>query len=63
MSGDWQPAGEYPVDFELAVLPPDVSTALCQHEVDPSVCGCVHDWRITWGNVPKRSSLPRTAVQ
>ncbi|KRD08573.1 hypothetical protein ASE48_08380 [Mycobacterium sp. Root265] len=57
-----QEADPYPLDFALAVKPGEVTTALCEHEEDPAACGCVHDWRIFWGNVEKRSTRPRTAV-
>lgn len=28
----------------------------CDHESDPPVCQCIHDWRIDWGNVPKQAT-------
>lgn len=34
-----------------------VDPNLCDHEADPPVCQCHHDWRVEWGNVPKQ---PRT---
>lgn len=60
MSGAWQPAGEYPSTFTSAVLPGEVTTSYCEHEVDPPICYCVHDWRIEWGQVERtvaRSNL------
>ena len=56
MSG--QPAqrkAPYPSTFILAVKPDEVTTAGCAHEADPPVCTCVHDWRIEWQNMTKRS--------
>lgn len=50
-----QPKAPYPSGFILAVKPGEVTTAGCQHEIDNPVCTCVHDWRIEWGNVQKRS--------
>lgn len=60
MSSDKQPASTYPEGFIVAVLPGDVTTSFCEHEADPPVCHCVHDWRIEWGQVEKvvsRSNL------
>lgn len=33
-----------------------VDPNLCNHNEDgtPEDCHCFHDWRITWGNVPKQ---------
>ena len=45
----------YPSNFILAVKPDEVTTAGCNHEASPPVCHCVHDWRVEWGNVAKRS--------
>lgn len=50
---DKQPAGDYPSGFTQAVLPGVVDPFSCDHEADPPICVCPHDWRITWGNVPK----------
>ncbi|UJD21115.1 hypothetical protein SEA_SORORFAGO_18 [Mycobacterium phage SororFago] len=59
----WQPKAPYPVDFEGAVKPPEVTTYGCDHEANPPVCTCVHDWRIEWSNVPQRATrVARTAV-
>lgn len=51
----YQPYEPYPVGFNLAVEPGEVTTALCQHESTPNKCGCVHDWRVHWGNVGRKS--------
>lgn len=45
----------YPTGFILAVKPGEVNKANCQHEQSNPVCGCVHDWRIEWGNVERKS--------
>lgn len=31
-----------------------VDPKLCDHDADPPVCFCIHDWRIHWGNVKKQ---------
>ncbi|ASR86128.1 head-to-tail connector protein [Mycobacterium phage BobSwaget] len=57
MSGEeYQPKAPYPSTFLLAVPPGEVTTAGCDHEADPPVCTCVHDWRIEWQNMPKRAA-------
>lgn len=45
----------YPPNFVLAVLPGEVNPNKCDHEADPPICHCVHDWRILnhWGNEPR----------
>ena len=43
----------YPVGFTQAVLPDEVDASLCDHQADPPICFCVHDWRIEWGNVSR----------
>jgi hypothetical protein len=58
---EYQPKGNYPPTFLLAVPPGEVTTAFCEHEADPPVCNCVHDWRINWGNVERRNTA-RSAV-
>lgn len=45
----------YPPDFEQAALPVDVNPSECEHEAEPPVCRCAHDWRIHWGNVKRVS--------
>ena len=56
MSGEErQRAAPYPANFIVAVKPGDVNTAGCEHEGATPVCACVHDWRIEWKNMPKRS--------
>lgn len=62
MSGEeWQAAGSYPADFTLAALPVDVAPYNCDH--DAGFCLCVHDWRINWGNLNKRSQPKATYIQ
>jgi hypothetical protein len=56
----WQPADEYESDFVDAVLPKDVAPYVCDHDADPPLCVCVHDWRINWGNLPKRQASRAT---
>ena len=46
----------YPATFLVAVKPGEVTTAGCDHTANPPVCTCVHDWRIEWTNMPKRSA-------
>lgn len=41
-----------------AVVPTEVDQNKCDHEAN--ICYCVHDWRITWGNVPRK---PRSQVR
>ncbi|QFG04594.1 hypothetical protein PBI_KEZIACHARLES14_18 [Mycobacterium phage Keziacharles14] len=41
----------YPPGFTLATTPEQVDKDLCDH--DQGVCMCVHDWRISWGNVSR----------
>ncbi|AHJ86386.1 hypothetical protein 40AC_22 [Mycobacterium phage 40AC] len=50
----------YPPGFIVATTPDQVNPELCDHEADPPVCNCAHDWRIEWGNV--RKGGPKTAV-
>ncbi|CDL92967.1 head-tail connector protein [Fromanvirus L5] len=45
-----------------AVTPDRVNAFDCDHEADPPVCRCVHDWRIEWGNVKKATARSRSAV-
>ena len=52
-----QPKAPYPTGFLLAVKPEEVTIASCDHDADPPVCHCVHDWRIEWANMPKRTQL------
>lgn len=56
----YQPASEYETDFTDAVLPAGVAPYLCDHDADPVVCLCVHDWRIVWGNLPKKTGQRAT---
>lgn len=57
---DRQPSSVYPSTFTLAALPDDVAPYECDH--DAGVCVCVHDWRIEWGNLPKRVAARATYV-
>jgi hypothetical protein len=57
---NYQPAAPYDPSFGEAVLPEDVAPYLCEHDEDPPVCVCVHDWRINWGNLPKRTGRRAT---
>lgn len=59
---EYQPAGVYEGDFTGAVRPVDVAPYACDHDADPAVCICVHDWRISWGNLPKRTGRKATYV-
>ncbi|QBJ01104.1 hypothetical protein PBI_ARISSANAE_18 [Mycobacterium phage Arissanae] len=43
----------YPPGFTQAALPENVDKDLCDHEADPPICRCVHDWRIEFGNVSR----------
>lgn len=56
---DKQPPGPYPVGYP-AVRPEDVSPYDCDH--DGGVCLCVHDWRIVWGNLPKKQQARNVYV-
>lgn len=47
-----QPPAPYPEDYP-AVRPEDVAPYNCDH--DAGVCLCVHDWRITWGNLNRKT--------
>ena len=49
---------KYPLGWTQAVTPDRVDNSLCDHQADPPVCFCVHDWRIEWGNV-SRDPKPR----
>jgi hypothetical protein len=59
---DYQEADEYPVYFESAVLPADLAPSLCDHDANAPTCFCVHDWRISWGNLPKKTGRIATYV-
>lgn len=48
-----QPIGAYPSGTR-AVRPEDIAPYDCDHDADPPVCVCVHDWRIHWGNPPRK---------
>ena len=50
---DYQPADEYDPEFTEAVLPQSIKPYMCDHDGEPPICVCVHDWRINWGNMPK----------
>ena len=52
---DYQIADEYEPYFQDAVLPDDIAPYNCDHDANATVCACVHDWRIYWGNKPKVS--------
>lgn len=56
-----QGPGPYPVGYPAA-RPEDVKPYNCDHEADPPICICVHDWRIEWGNLPKRTQNRATYV-
>ncbi|AIW02915.1 head-tail connector protein [Mycobacterium phage Malec] len=43
-----------------AVTPDKVNAYNCDHDADPPICYCVHDWRIEWANVKRQTA--RTAV-
>ncbi|BBC43578.1 hypothetical protein PBI_AN9_22 [Mycobacterium phage AN9] len=45
----------YPSGFLVAVTPDQVNPIECDHNADPPVCRCVHDWRIEFGNVKRVS--------
>lgn len=51
----------YP-DGTSAVLPPEVNHNDCDHQADPPVVRCVHDWRIHWGNMNRRPTGQATFV-
>jgi hypothetical protein len=53
-----QVAAPYPADFLLAVKPDEVAPYNCDH--DEVICECVHDWRIHWGNVPRKTAARAT---
>lgn len=59
---DYQPAGSYDSDFGLAVLPDYVAPYDCDHDANPPVCVCVHDWRINWGNLARRTAAKATYI-
>lgn len=48
--------GPYEVDSSYEFFPGNVNANLCDHDADPPVCHCVHDWRVTWGNLPREAS-------
>jgi hypothetical protein len=56
---DAQPPGPYPEEYPAA-RPEDVAPYRCDHEVP--FCRCAHDWRIHWGNLPKRTQAKATYV-
>jgi hypothetical protein len=58
-SSNRQGPGPYPADYP-AVRPEDVAPYNCDH--DSGFCVCVHDWRINWGNIPKRNKSRATYV-
>lgn len=58
-SSDKQPAGPYPPGYP-AVRPEDVAPYNCDHDSD--VCVCVHDWRIEWGNLAKKTQPKATYI-
>ena len=45
-----------------AVTPDEVNAFNCDHEADPPICYCVHDWRINWGNTEQKTAPSRSAV-
>lgn len=51
----------YPQDTP-AVTPDEVNAHNCDHEADPPICYCVHDWRIEWSNVKRKTARSRSAV-
>lgn len=57
---DLQPKAPYPPNFILAVKPEAVNANNCQHDADPPICYCAHDWRINWGNVERK---PKATVR
>ena len=59
----WQAADEYDPYFGDGALPGKVAPYNCDHDADPPVCQCVHDWRINWGNVPKKTAAKATYIQ
>ena len=52
---------DYPVGYPAA-LEFDVKPYNCDHDADPPICVCVHDWRINWGNLPKKTGRRATYV-
>lgn len=37
--------------------PRNVDATKCDHEADPPVCFCIHDWRIgPWGNTTREAT-------
>lgn len=60
---NWQAKAPYPPGFILAVKPEGVAPYNCDHDADPPVCECVHDWRINWGNLPKKTAAKATYIQ
>ena len=57
-----QGPGPYPEDYP-AVRHEDIAPYNCDHDADTPICVCVHDWRITWGNQPKRTQPRATYIQ
>lgn len=60
-SSEKQGPGPYPVEYP-AVRPEDIAPYNCDHDADPPICVCVHDWRINWGNEPKKTGRRATFV-
>ena len=61
-SSQRQGPGPYPVDYPAA-RPENVAPYNCDHDADPPICICVHDWRINWGNLPKKTAAKATYIQ
>lgn len=59
----FQVAAPYPADFDQAVKPDEVAPYNCDHDASDPTCLCVHDWRIHWGNVPKKTAAKATYIQ
>lgn len=53
----------YPPGFLVAVTPDLVDNSLCDHEAEPPICFCVHDWRIEFGNVSRAQKPKATYIQ
>ncbi|AVR76789.1 head-tail connector protein [Mycobacterium phage Fameo] len=49
--------------FTPAVTPDEVDNSLCDHDADPPICVCVHDWRIEWGNVSRAPKPKATYIE
>lgn len=61
ISSEMQLASTYPDDYP-ASIPGDVAPYKCDHDADPPICVCVHDWRVNWGNLPKKTGRRATYV-